>query len=119
MTERDLLRDHAAHRRTDDVRSVDVVGVEHRDRVVGHVLDRVLGLAERIVDRAAGVAVVVANDVPTGAGQPLAEARRATCSIDALAPMMRRIGVSLGSPNASVQMSTPSDLIIRSVIAGA
>ena len=35
------LRDHAAHRRADDVRRRDAFGVEHGQRVVRHLLERV------------------------------------------------------------------------------
>ncbi len=73
VAQRDLLRDHPAHRRAHDVRRVDAVRVEHRDRVVGHVFDRVVGLAERVVRRQAGVTVVVADDEATGGREPFAE----------------------------------------------
>ena len=41
MHDADDLRDHAAHRRADDVRRRDAFGVEHGQRVVRHLLERV------------------------------------------------------------------------------
>ena len=55
MHHADDLRDHAAHRRADDVRALDALGVEHRDRVGGHA-DEVVRAGRRI--RVPGAAIV-------------------------------------------------------------
>ena len=50
----DDLRDDAAHRRADDVRALDPLGVEHRDRVGGHARRGRTGRAARRSGRCRG-----------------------------------------------------------------
>jgi hypothetical protein len=91
VVDRERLRDHAAHRRADDVRARDAEAVHQRDRVGCHVAQRVgrLDLAaghrrhehHRQVRHAvvpqprglADVAVVEAHDVEAARGEILAE----------------------------------------------
>jgi hypothetical protein len=56
-----------------EVRAADAERVQHAQRVGGEVVARVGGLARRIRPGPAGVAVVVADDVPVMGGEPLAE----------------------------------------------
>src|SRR2546426_1237156 len=52
---------------------VDTVGVEDADGVVREILDGVLYLAGRVADGAAGVPVVIPDDVPAAVGELAAE----------------------------------------------
>ena len=60
MTERELHRDHSAHRQTTDVGLLDTECVHQRGRVVGHVRDRVRAGGLRA---AASIAVVEDDDL--------------------------------------------------------
>ena len=77
----DDLRDHAAHRRAHDVRALDALGVEHRERVRGH-LEEVVRAGRRV-----GVtgAAVVGRDaaVPAAERAPL---ERPTRGVDRRGP---------------------------------
>ena len=65
MADREDLGDRTAHRRSGDMCVVDTGAVEHRDRVVGHLFERVL--AEGLV--AATRATIVERDRPVPGGQ--------------------------------------------------
>lgn len=73
MVDRDPLHDPAAHRDPDEVRALDAEVIEDPERVRDEVVEGVARLARRIGRRAARVAVVVADDVPAGGDEPLAE----------------------------------------------
>src|SRR5207248_1313989 len=71
------------------------------------------GVPRRVGDRSAGVAVVVADHEPVAGREHPAEALLPP-NIDPPTPITRRMGGSAGSPNASVQSSTPFASIARS-----
>ncbi len=87
MIDRDQLSDESAHRSPDDVRGLDVQGIEHADGVVGHVVECVgrprlacehagdVRLPNRLeLGRESDVAIVVADDVEAALDQLVDEA---------------------------------------------
>ena len=72
MSQSHGLDDHPAHRPAGDVRSVCADSVEHREAVVGHIVDRVLGTTLQVA-RQPDVAVVEPHDMEAPSGEAVAE----------------------------------------------
>ena len=129
--DRDLLRDHAAHRRADDMGARDAERVHQPDRVGRHVLeqirrgdplallafgDRRAGVGWRLpvdLGRLADVAIVVAHDPQAAFGQRDAEVVFPQDHLRAEAgdQQQRRIA---GRPKVWKQISSSPTLAIRS-----
>ena len=73
IVERKQLRERSTRRNADHVRRPDLVGVEHAGGVGDHVGAGVPGVSRLVGDRAAGVAVVVADHEPPAVGEHPAE----------------------------------------------
>ena len=74
VVETQELREHAAHRRADDVGLPDPVVIQHGRRVVRHRLQRVIRLTGRATGCSADVTVVVADDVASARREAFAKA---------------------------------------------
>ena len=70
MIDREPLDDHPSHRAAHDVGLADVYGVKHRDRVVGHIGEGVVGAVE--FRRQADISIVESHDVKTFLAEQLA-----------------------------------------------
>jgi hypothetical protein len=111
VIEREQLGERAARGDADHVggRKVsgpNVVGVEHTGRVRDEVGAGVAGMPRLVRDRAAGVAVVVADHEPSAVGEEPAEARFPPQHGRAEAHDEQH-GRVVGSPKDSVHNSTP------------
>lgn len=76
VSQRQPLRDHAAHRHPHHMRLPDAVAVEDAHGIVRHVIECIRRLARRIFGRQAGVAVVVADHETAFAGEFFAKRLR-------------------------------------------